>query len=73
MHSCNLTNLVRKAFSNKENRSQFMSDPTSFMSQFQLTELEKKSVLSAHSRLSSASSAGAEGTLNMVEPLIMWL
>jgi hypothetical protein len=51
MESQALQELVKKIFSDREIRSQFIADPVSVLSRFSLTEDEKKVVLSTHARL----------------------
>lgn len=51
MKSQALQELVKKIFSSEETKSQFVSDPDSVISRFNLTETEKKSVLVTHARL----------------------
>lgn len=51
MKSQKLQNLVKTIFNDEETKSRFMSDPDSVISQFKLTETEKKAVLATHARL----------------------
>ena len=51
MKSQALQKLIEKIFRDDETKKQFESDPGSVLSQFSLTEQEKKAVLSVHSKL----------------------
>ncbi len=51
MKSQKLQELVKQIFSNEKTKHQFMSDPDSVLSQYDLTEQEKKAVLNTHSKL----------------------
>ena len=51
MKSQALQELIHAIFSNEKTRQQFQSDPDSILSQYDLTELEKKAVLNTHSKL----------------------
>ena len=51
MKSQQLQELVKKIFSDEKTRLRFMSDPDSILSQFALTEQEKRAVLSTHAKL----------------------
>jgi len=71
MQSQSLSELVKKVFGNEEVKKQFMSDPDSVMSQFSLTEQEKRAVLSTHARMVLAHPGSAQ-TATAIDPLIMW-
>lgn len=51
MKSQALQELVRKIFSDEATKSQFLANPDSVISQFKLTETERKSVLTTHAKL----------------------
>jgi hypothetical protein len=51
MKSQALQDLVKKIFGDEETKSQFMANPDSVLSQFTLTEPEKKAVLNIHAKL----------------------
>jgi len=51
MKSQALQELVKKIFSDTKTKAQFMSDPDSVLSQFALSEQEKKAVLTTHAKL----------------------
>ena len=51
MKSQPLQELVKKIFSNEETKHQFISDPDSFLSQFSLTDREKRTVMNTHAKL----------------------
>jgi hypothetical protein len=46
-----LKEMVKKIFGDEKTKQQFMSNPEGFISQFSLTEQEKKAVLSAHAKM----------------------
>ena len=71
MGSQSLSELVKKVFGDEDVKKQFMSDPGSVMSQFKLTEQEKRAVLSAHAKMALAC-PGSGQTVTAFEPLIMW-
>ena len=51
MKSQSLQELVKKIFGDEKAKSQFMANPDSVLSQFTLTEQEKKAVLNTHAKL----------------------
>ena len=51
MKSQSLQELVKKIFSSEETKSQFIANPDSVISRFNLTETEKKAVLATHTKL----------------------
>jgi hypothetical protein len=51
MKSKGLQELVAKVFSDEKTKLQFESDPEAVISQFTLTEQEKKAVMKTHARL----------------------
>ncbi len=51
MKSEALQALVKNIFSSEETKAQFMSDPNSAISKFDLSESEKKAVLATHAKL----------------------
>ena len=54
MKSQSLQELVKKIFGDEKTKSQFMANPDSVLSQFTLTEQEKKAVLNIHAKLGLA-------------------
>ncbi len=50
MESQALQGLVKKIFGDERTRLQFESDPDSVLAQFNLTEQEKRAVLSTHAK-----------------------
>jgi hypothetical protein len=72
MKSQALQELIKKVFSDDEAKRQFMSDPDSFISQFALTDQEKRAVLNTHDKLGlvAADSQQLEAAL---EPTQIWL
>lgn len=67
MKSAALQEMVKKIFSSEETKSQFVSDPDSIISQFELSETEKKSVLVTHAKLGLVS-----GNSNQIRVLDYW-
>ena len=51
MKSQALQELVKKIFGDEKTKSQFMASPDSVLSQYDLTEQEKKAVLNIHAKL----------------------
>ena len=51
MKSQALQELVKKIFGDEKTRLQFQSNPDSVLSQFNLSEQEKKAVMSTHAKL----------------------
>jgi hypothetical protein len=72
MKSQGLQKLVNKIFSDEETKRQFISDPDSVISQYSLTEQERKAVLSTHAKLGPVTSDSPQLTA-AVEPYIKWL
>ncbi len=72
MKSAGLQEMVRKIFSSEETKSQFVSDPNSIISQFELTETERKAVFATHAKLGLVT--GNSNQLSaVVGPLTYWL
>lgn len=67
MKSQALQELVKKIFGDEKTRSQFMSNPDSVLSQFALTEQEKKAVLNNHARLGLVTSDSRQ-----LEAVLRW-
>lgn len=51
MKSQALQELVKKIFSDEKTKHQFLKDPDSVLTQFALTEEERKAVLNTHAKL----------------------
>jgi hypothetical protein len=51
MKSQALQELVKKIFSDEKTKQQFISNPEGVLSQFSLSEQEKRAVLSAHAKI----------------------
>lgn len=51
MKSQALQELVRKIFGDERMKQQFISNPDAFLSKFDLTEQEKKAMLTTHAKL----------------------
>jgi hypothetical protein len=60
MKSQALQELVREIFTDEKIRAQFVSNPDSLLSQFSLTEDEKKAVLKTQARLGQMTSPSAQ-------------
>ena len=61
--------LVRKIFSDKNTRAQFMANPDKVMGQFALTEQEKKAVLNTHARVGLVTSGSRSLEAALAWPL----
>jgi len=61
-----LQELVKTVFSDQKTREQFMSDPNSVISRFDLTDREQEAVLATHMKLGlvAAESAQLETAVN---------
>ena len=66
MKSQSLQELVKKIFGDEKTKSQFMANPDSVLSQYNLTEQEKKAVLNIHTKLGlvTSDSQQLEAALN---------
>lgn len=71
MKSQALQELVKKLFGNEKTKAQFMSDPDSVLSQFSLTEQEKKAVLTAYAKLGLVTSDSQQLDAAL-GPTIIW-
>ena len=71
MKSQGLEELVKKIFSNEEAKKQFISDPDSVISQYSLTEQERRAVLSTHAKLGLVTSDSTQ-LAEALEPYIKW-
>ena len=71
MKSQAVQELVRRIFSDEKTKLKFMLDPDSVLTQFDLTEQEKRAVLNTHAKLGlvTGDSAQLEAA---VEPTINW-
>ena len=65
MKSQSLQDLVKKIFSDEKAKAQFISDPEGVISQYSLTETEKKAVLSTNLKLSLET-----GTSQQIDPIV---
>jgi hypothetical protein len=74
MKSQKLQELVKQIFSDEKTKHQFMSDPDSVLSQYDLTEQEKKAVMTTHVKLGLVTSnsqqleAALKPTYNWMSP-----
>jgi hypothetical protein len=71
MKSLALQNLVKKIFSDEKAKSQFIADPESIISRFDLTDQERKAVLTTHARLGLVTSGSTQLT-STIGPLANW-
>ena len=71
MKSQALQELVKKIFSEEKTKSEFMSDPDSFLSQFTLTDQEKRAVLNTHAKLGLVTS-GSQQLEAALSPTMDW-
>ena len=71
MKSQGLQEMVKKIFSNEETKRQFISDPDSVISQYSLTEQERRAVLSTHAKLGLVTSDSTQ-LAEALEPYIKW-
>ena len=51
MHSQALQKFVKRIFSDEETKQRFISNPDTFLSEFDLTEPEKRAILLTHANL----------------------
>ncbi len=71
MKSQVLQELVKKIFSDEKTKQQFMSNPESVLSQFSLSEQEKKAVLSAHAKMGLVTSDSGQLEA-VIDPTAFW-
>ena len=71
MESQALQELVKKIFGDEKTRAQFTSNPESVLSQFTLTEQEKKAVLNTHAKLGLVTS-DSQQLEAAIGPTIFW-
>ncbi len=71
MKSQALQELVKKIFGNEKTKSQFMTNPDSVLSQYNLTEQEKKAVLNIHAKLGLVTSDSQQLDA-AIDPLANW-
>lgn len=71
MKSQKLQELVRSIFTDEKIKSQFLNDPNSVLSNFSLTEGEKKAILSTHAKLGLITSDSIQLEAN-IGPLVWW-
>jgi hypothetical protein len=65
-----LQDLVKKIFSDEATKAQFQSNPESIMSRFELSEEEKRAVLSTYSTVG----LNTDGTAHIeVKPMTFWI
>lgn len=71
MKSQALQELVRKVFSDEKTKLQFISDPDSIISRYNLTEQEKRAVLATHAKLGLVTSDSQQLTA-VLNPTWTW-
>jgi len=71
MESKSLQELVKKLFSDEKSKAEFLSNPDHILSQYDLTEQEKRAVLTSYTQLGlvTGNSAHLEST---VGPANVW-
>jgi hypothetical protein len=69
--SASLQQLIKAIFSDPTQKEKFVSDPEGFLSQYSLTDTEKKAILNTNIKLgpSGGQSTSVEAA---IEPLIDW-
>lgn len=71
MKSQALHELVKRIFNDEKTRQQFIANPDSVLSQYTLTEQEKKAVLNTSSKL-GVTTRNSQQLEAIVEPLDFW-
>ena len=72
MKSNALSQFVQKLFSDEETKKQFIADPESIMAGFELTETERKAILSKHAMMEL--SVPGSGSSNVAYgPMAAWI
>ncbi len=71
MKSQPVKQLVRKIFSDEKTKQQFLSNPEMVLSQFPLSEQEKRAVLSVHSKMGLVTSDTPQMEA-AIKPNITW-
>ncbi len=71
MKSQSLQELVKKIFGDEKTKHQFLKDPDSVLSHFDLTEQEKKAVLNIHAKLGLVAS-DSQQLEAAIDPTIYW-
>ena len=72
MKSQALQELIKTIFNDEKTKVQFISDPDSVLSRYNLTEQEKRAVLSTHAKLGLVTT-GSQQFEESVEPLSFWV
>jgi hypothetical protein len=72
MKSQALQDLVKKIFSDEKTKAEFMSNPESVLSQFSLTEQEKKAILNTHAKMGLVTSDSGQLEA-VIDPTTMWI
>ena len=71
MKSQSMQELVKKIFSDEKTKSQFIADPGSVISQYDLTEPEKRAVLATHANIGLVS-GNSHQLAATIEPMTIW-
>jgi hypothetical protein len=71
MKSRTLQELINQIFSNAKTKQQFLNNPESVISQFSLTEQEKRAVLDVHSRIGLVTTDSPQLEA-VIDPNITW-
>ena len=71
MKSQALQELVKKIFGDEKTKLRFMSNPDSVLSQFALTDQEKRAVLNTHAKLGLVTS-GSQQLEATLRPTVNW-
>jgi len=72
MESQALNQLISKIFGDKATREEFVKNPESVLSRYDLTEQEKAAIMTTHAKLGLVNGDSAQLTA-AIEPLTMWL
>ena len=72
MKSQALQELIKNIFADEKTKAQFMSNPDSVLSRFDLSEQEKRAVLKTHAKLGLVTS-GSQELEAVVDPTGNWL
>jgi len=71
MKSQALQELVKKVFGDEKTKAQFLKEPDSILTQFTLTEQEKKAVMNVHAKLGLVT-GDSQQLEAVLDPTIFW-
>jgi hypothetical protein len=71
MKSQALQELVKKIFGDEKTKAQFLKDPDSILTQFTLTEQERKAVMNVHAKLGLVTS-DSQQLEAVLDPTTFW-